>query len=112
MRDMEWYVIVEDFNARRITRYNIFDHGSFMEGIRRAYKKHKDDREAFDTEICGLMFYYFNSKCEWEVIVSSWPPSDRVPERKIDVYEQVMQNQHVFLDYVWNMAHARKEKKR
>ena len=112
MRDMEWYVYVEDFNGRKMVQYNIFDHGSFMEGIRKAYKKHKNDREAFDKEIRSLMFYYFNSKCEWEIIISSWPSSDRIKPIKVDVFDQVMQNEHVFLDYVWNMAHARKERKK
>ena len=102
MRDMEWYVFVEDFNGRKITKYNIFDHGSFMEGIRKAYKEHRNDREAFDKKVKSLMFYYFRSKCEWEVVISSWPPSDRVPEIKVDV----------FLDYVWDMAHARKIRKK
>ena len=58
----------------------------------------------------GSLFYYYRSKCEWEVIVSSWPPSDRVPERKVDVYDQVMLNWDVFIGYVWEQAHARKRR--
>ena len=56
----------------------------------------------------GSLFYYFRSKCEWEVIVGAWVASDRVPGRKVDVYEQVMLNWDVFIRYVWHQAHARK----
>lgn len=110
MRDMEWYVFVEDINGRKIAKYNIFDHDSFMKGIRKAYKKYRNDRGAFDKEVKSLMFYYFHSKCEWEVIISSWPPSDRIPEIKVDVYEQVMLNWDVFIEYVWTRCHERKRR--
>lgn len=108
MREMHWRVFVEDFNGKRIEEYDIFNHGSFVEDVRKAYRKHRTDFDAFAERVRGLLFYYFNSKCQWEVIVSAWPPSERVPERKIDVYEQVMLNWDVFTDYVWTRCHERK----
>jgi len=108
MRDMHWFVIAEDFNGKRIVEYDIFEHGRFAEDVRKAYKKHRTDFDAFAEKVRGSLFYYFNSKCEWEVIVSSWPSSDRVPERKVDVYQQVMLNWDTFIRYVWHQAHARK----
>ena len=108
MRDMHWFVIVEDFNGRRIEEYDIFEHSEFMNDVRKAYRKHRTDFDAFAEKVRGSLFYYFRSKCEWEVIVSSWPASDRVPARKVDVYQQVMLNWDVFIRYVWHQAHARR----
>lgn len=110
MRDMHWRVIVEDFNGRRIVDYDIFEHCSFAEDVRKAYKKHRTDFDAFSEKVRGSLFYYYRSKCEWEVIVGAWVASDRTPERKVDVYEQVMLNWDVFIRYVWHQAHARKSR--
>lgn len=45
--------------------------------------------------------YYFWAKCEYEVIVSAWPPKDGV-ERKIDIYTQLTENWDVFKELVFN----------
>lgn len=110
MRDMHWFVIVEDFNGRRITEYDVFDHGGFAEDVRKAYKKNRNDFDVFSKKVRGSLLYYFCSRCEWEVIVSAWPPSDRIPDKKVDVYEQVMLNWDVFIGYVWTRCHERKRK--
>lgn len=110
MREMHWNVIVEDFNGRKIGTYDIFRHGMFADDVRKAYKKHKNDFDAFSKKVRGLLFYYFCSKCEWEVIVSAWPASDRIPDKKIDAYEQVIMNWDVFIEYVWTRCHERKRK--
>lgn len=105
---MHWLVFVGDFNAKKITEYDVFDHDRFAEDVRKAYKKHRNDFDAFAEKVRRSLAYYFWSKCEWEVIISSWPPSDRTPPRKVDVYEQVMLNWDVFIEYVWKRCHERK----
>jgi hypothetical protein len=45
--------------------------------------------------------YYFWSKAEWEIIISSWPNRDN-DELKIDVFDQVMLNWEAFVDYCWS----------
>lgn len=112
MRDMEWYVYVEDMNCRNITAYNIFRHGRFMDDVQKIYKRYKDDFEVFSLEIKKSLQYYFWSKAEWEIILSDWPPSNSFQGKKIDVYDQVMLNWDVFIRYVWEMAHARKVSKK
>lgn len=111
MRDMHWNVIFEDFNGRRIDTFDIFKHGRFADDVRKAYRRHRDDFGAFGEDVRRSLMYYFWSKCEYEVIVSAWPPSDRVRERKVDVYEQVMLNWDVFIEYVWRMCRTRKNAK-
>ncbi len=108
MREMHWLVFVEDFNGRKIEAYDIFRHGGFAEDVRKAYKKNRNDFDAFSKKVRGSLFYYFHSKCEWEIIASAWPPSDKVEQRKISVYDQVMLNWDVFIEYVWTRCHERK----
>lgn len=108
MRDMHWFVYVDDFNMKRIVEYDIFKHHSFAGDVGRAYKKHRNDFDAFAEKVRGLLFYYYCSKCEWEVIVGAWVARDRTPERKVDVCEQVMLNWDVFIEYVWTRCHERK----
>ena len=105
---MEWYVYVEDSNRRTIKKVNIFEHDRFLDDVKKTYKKHKDDYESFCSAIKCSLAYFFWSKCEWEIVLCDWPPSDRFQKKKIDVYDQVMMNRDVFMKYVWDMTHARK----
>lgn len=50
--------------------------------------------------MCDKHCYYW-SKCEWEIILSHWPPRKNAQELKIDVYDQVMLNWPIFCDYIW-----------
>lgn len=97
---MKWNVIVHDINGDRIEVYNVFDHGGLTADIAALVKKRKN-REAFAEELRRSLFYWFGSKCEWEVLVSPWCGSRNEKPLKIDVYWQVMNNWDVFLDYTW-----------
>ena len=99
---LTWNVYVSDFNRKIITSHNIFNHGGFVEDCQKAYKKHKDDRDAFLEEVRRSLMYWYWSKCEWEIIIDHWPHRDNAREEKIDVYDQVMLNWPVFSEYVWN----------
>lgn len=111
MRDMTWNVYIGNMNSGNIEVYNIFQHGGFLDDVKTIYKKHKNEYDIFCEKVKRSLGYYFWSKCEWEVVVDHWPPSDkkdRYKPRKIDVYNQVMLNWDVFINYVWEMTHARK----
>lgn len=92
-----WNVYREDFNAREIEVYNVFEHWGFLQdlakSLRKIDKKEKElkDLPAFagtkivgkfrtqleemtNEEIRGWCAYYFWSKCEHEVVVTRWPP--------------------------------------
>lgn len=109
---MEWYVYTEDFNKKCIVKHNVFEHARFSEDIKKIYKKHKDDFGAFSEEVRKSLRYYYWSKCEWEIILSSWPQRAGFSEEKIDVYDQVMLNWDQFIKYVWEMSHARRTAKK
>lgn len=98
---LEWNVYIENVNRKSIEVYNIFDHHLFLKDVIEAYSKYKDNYEAFCDEIKKSLQYFFWSKCEWEIILSAWPPFEKFKDEKIDVYQQVMLNKDVFFKYVW-----------
>lgn len=128
---LTWKVFYENFNAREIKEYDIFEHGRFSNEIKKLNKKKNITKEEFVEELRKNLMWCFWSKCEYEVVVTGFPPYidkkelDRLnaeheeyntkwghypykinvePDvaEKIDIYDQVRLNWHVFADYVWN----------
>ena len=98
---MEWYVFRDNWNAKKIESYNIFEHYSFRTEVLKHLKKCEDKAEFAQKLKCSLR-YYFWSKAEWEILVTRWAFTTGERELKIDVYDQVMLNWDVFVDYVWS----------
>lgn len=75
--------------------------------------KNLDDliRYAVESRLDRLCMYYFWAKCEYEVIVSSWPPRD-ASERKIDIYTQLRENWGIFRDIVFREINLIEERKK
>lgn len=106
-----WNVYVENINRQKIEVYNIFEHGGFMEDLIKAKKEYqkniklegleKSPKEIFEEQVRRALLYHYWSKCEWEIILTSWPPSSNFNDEKIDVYSQVMNNKQIFMDYVF-----------
>lgn len=102
---LEWFVFVEDINKKRIKVYNIFEHKDFMEDCDDAWKDYKNehhDFSKFKKDIESDLMYYFWCKCEWEIVLSNFPPSDSFQKKKIDVYQQVKINWDKFIDYLFS----------
>lgn len=126
---LEYYVYYYNFNSHSIKKFNIFNHGRFLEDVKKDLKKY-DTKEEFAERLQGHLFYYYNSKCEWEVIITPCIPRISISElnrlneerektlkkynrepyslyvnpnvsEKIDIYDQVMLNWDLFVDYVW-----------
>ena len=110
---LEWYVLWHDFNARQIEWFNIFEHASFLDECKKWARKYKDDKFLFTEAVKRSMMYYFWARCEWEVVVSGWPPSPQNKDSKVDAYEQIVKNWDAFADYIWSHAAElrRREKK-
>ena len=99
---MEWNVYVENFNTRRIEKYNIFKHYSFLKDCVKFAKIKDITKQEFAEKVKRSLSYFFWCKCEWEIILSAWPPREDFREEKIDVYSQVCLNFDIFIDYLWN----------
>ena len=136
--NLEWNVFRHDVNKNQIVTFNIFNHWKFNEDVKKSLKKFKD-KDEFAEHLRRDLMYYFWSKYEYEVVITTFPPYitmdelDRVNHErwnhkdrygtdyfrinvspdtgiKIDIYEQVMNNWNIFLDYVWNSKKHRKKK--
>ena len=100
---LEYNVYVENFNSRKIEVYNIFKYNN-LENIFKEIKKETNSKEEFLEKVKRELQYRYWSKCEWEIILSEWPPvkDDSFKREKIDVYDQIMLNWNIFSEYVWN----------
>ena len=84
-------VIIYGFNSKKFETYDVLPY------LRECYKgiRKKDKRpetfEQFKDFVEKESRYMFWSRCEWEIILSPWPPHDGV-EEKWDVYGQIEMN--------------------
>lgn len=95
---MKWNVYYHDFNAQKIIKWNVFNHGTFKKEVDTLLKE-KIDKDGFSEKLKREVMYYFWSKCEYEIILSPW--IGRADVTKIDIYDQIMMNFGSFVDYCW-----------
>jgi hypothetical protein len=98
---LEWNVYTENVNRRKIEVFNIFDHVYFLRDCAKAAKK-AETIEDFAKLVSRELHYYYWSKCEWEIILTSWPERQDFNNRKVDVCSQVMLNWDRFIQYLWD----------
>lgn len=80
-------VIIEEINSKKFVPYNVIPY------LEKCYREKKDKPitlDEFKTFIEKSSMYQWWSRCEYEVILKSWPSGDF--EKKIDVHQQVMMN--------------------
>lgn len=133
MINFKWNVYLYNINKREIVSYNVFNHSSFFNEI---INLPTYNRKKFEDQLRRIMQYYFWSKSEMEIVLTSWPPYidpqeyDRITKEinnrraenrefrvcnvsptvfhKIDVYDQLMMNWDQFVNYVWASCKKRK----
>lgn len=125
--NLAYYVYTENINKHKIEKYNVLNDGIIEEILKRT---EGFDKKAFAEEVEHIIMYHYWSRAEWEVILTDWPthiaPDELVrlnneadkhekeyghepysmcvnlkTEEKIDVYDQVMMNWNIFIDYIW-----------
>lgn len=128
MEKLEWNVYKKDFNKPEIEVFNIFNHSRFYEDL---CKCNKENYEEFKKEVKSRLMYYFWSRSEYEVVITSFPPYIDKKEienltktnnkihvavnldtgKKISIFDQIMINQDKFVDYLWNNKKLLKKNK-
>ncbi len=98
---LEWNVYCEDFNNEKIRVFNVFNHFGVRDDLKKFVKKYKI-KEEFCEHLKTTMMYYYWSKCEWEIILTSFPERQDFKDEKIDIYAQLTLNWDRFCDYVWD----------
>lgn len=109
MNELEWNVWIYDINARKIRSHNVFRHSSFRSSVEKLLAS-AASREEFADKLKSELMYYYWCKSEWEVVIRAWCGGNE--EIKVDVYQQVMLNWELFLEYVWSHRKVRKERSR
>ena len=97
---MEWYIYYYDINHDLINAYDIFNHGNFRKEFDDLIK-YDLTKEEFAKKLKHILLYYFWGKCEWEIVIKSII-SDNFVEIKTDVFQQIMMNWSVFVEYCWS----------
>ena len=110
---MKWDVLIYDGGL--IRPYNIFDNTRFTDAVTAVLhdpEAQSLDREKLSEIIESTLRWQFWSRCEYECIVSSWPPVEYDPQVKLDVFTQVKINWDRFMDYimVWRANYWEYEK--
>lgn len=127
---LTWKVIMEELDSRKIIFYDLFASGHW-EQVARKIKEDSVTREEWEKRFRLRLQSQYWARCEYEVVVTSWPPYIKVGDiqklqdevadrekawgskplkvnitptvqRKIDIFEQLDMNWSVFADYVWN----------
>lgn len=126
---LSWKVIMEDPNQQKIIYYDLFK-GNHWITVARELKLQYPIFQAWSDAFRQKLMSQYWSRCEYEVVVTSWPPyinvedikklQDEVEEKekkwgnkplrvnitptvakKIDIFEQLDANWAVFSQYVW-----------
>ena len=107
--NLEWYVLVHDFNTDEIEKFNIFRSINFTKWLNVALKEY-ETYEKFREDLRGALFYAFCSKAEYEIICRGLSAKFN-KEFKIDVYEQVLPNLDILAKYILTEINKKKRKK-
>lgn len=107
-----FYTIIYDVNHKKFVRYNVMRYFllEYIESRTTKYIKTPQTREEFIKFIEDWGKYQFWGRCQYEIILSDWPPSG--VEEKIDVWYQIEMNLSLVADILMeNAASLPKTKK-
>lgn len=93
----QFNVIVEDINSRKFIPYDVIPY------LVQCYYEEKDRPRTikeFKVFIERHSKYQWWSRCEYEIILKSWPTGNI--EKKIDVHQQVMMNIDIIAEILMN----------
>lgn len=84
---MNYYVLSWDFNSKNVVPYDIFQY------LKREYEdkkiKPKSFKEFKEFILCKSLYMWW-SRCEYEILVGQFPPTDH--RIKLDIHYQVKMN--------------------
>lgn len=104
---MKWNVYYHNFNQNKIEVFDIFNYYNFYRDVKELLWIHKT-KNRFAENLKKELSYYFRSRAEWETVIKPWCGGD-YEGIKIDVYDQIMLNWDLFVDYCWNFREAIEE---
>ena len=100
--NLRWNAILYDYQSTRIRKYNIFNNSQFCKDCIELFSPPNLGKETFSELLDKKAMYEFWGRCEYEFLISSWPPGPAEKPYKIDVYEQLKLNWEKFVDYLYD----------
>lgn len=85
-----FYTIIYNINKKEFEPYNIMPY--LIEEYKKEKKKKKQPTsfEEFKEFIVQASMYMYMFRCQYELILTSWPNEDK--KEKIDIHNQIMMN--------------------
>lgn len=91
----QFNVLYWNFNADRPSSYDVLPY--FRNEYERLNKKNRPStKEEWKEFIKAKGMYMYWARCEYEVIVLQWPPTDK--SYKLDIWEQIEANLDLIID--------------
>ena len=119
-KTLSWFVFRYDINTNCIEQYDVFSHRKFAEEVMQALQQ-QHEYGVFSEKMKSIVMYYFWCKCEYEVVITSFPPYINANalvhknntrmyvsldcEEKIDIFQQLRMNWEQFVSYVWSFKY-------
>lgn len=94
---LTWNVYSHDINGRVIKTYNVFKHSSFREDVENLLKENLTYNE-FSEKLDRLAQYYFWSRAECEIVITSWAPY--IDNEELDRLNKERENRRTYKYYV------------
>lgn len=101
-KKFEWIVVCRNPEDGKLKAVNIFEHGTFLADCIDAACEY-DERNGFFQAIKRSLLRNFWCVPEWEIYInaSNEPGSFKC---RVDAYDQVVLNWHIFCEYLWGKA--------
>lgn len=97
--DAKWNVLFWNVNLNRLEEYDVIPR--FVDAIKSIKKNERPKTvEELDEVLKSEARYMFWAKCEYELLIKSWPEGKN--DEKIDIYHQLKLNWDVFVRYFWD----------
>lgn len=98
---------VTEFNVLECNMKGEIDSYDVLPYFRRCWESKEFDRKKVKTReglkqwISRASHYQFWSRCEYEMLISNWPPRKDVPAVKVDIHTQLMMNLETITDILY-----------
>lgn len=103
----EFNVLVWDINSDKLVKYNVLPY--FRNCYTECRKSERPTtREQWEEFVHRNGMYMYWSRCEYEIIVSSWPPRKKDNSVKIDVWYQIENNIDLIVDILMSEYNGKK----
>lgn len=95
-----FYTIIYNINKKTFESYDIMPYLIDEYKDKKKRKKQPVTFDEFKKFIEGASMYQYWSRCEYEIILTSWPNEDK--KEKIDIHQQIMMNIDVITNILMN----------